>query len=153
MWDPRLQEAQQPLEREALTRWKTKRRRFRQHLGSTEEARTGQMPQPGAQWPLFSHPSLLSPYSCPCPSCAPRVHTLLVSTGDSALSPHLCTCCSLQLLTLTITICVSLVCAESSLLHTISLVLHNHNVKGIIPAFQMQNVRIWELGERAQMYS
>lgn len=40
-----------------------------------------------------------------------------------AFPAHRCTCCSLQLLTMIISICVSLICTESSLLHMISLIL------------------------------
>lgn len=107
-------------------------------LGGTEEARISQSlslvigdlhsPPP--------HPTL-----CPSPAHALRSWCQQVTVAFRA---HLCTCCSLQLLTMT-TICVSLRCAEPSLLHMISLILHNYTVKGIIPAFHRKKMRVWEL--------
>lgn len=67
-------------------------------------------------------------HCCPGPSCAHYAHTLLVSAGSSSLCyPSPCACCSLHLLTMIIT-GVSLVCAESSLLHITSFIPHKDSM-------------------------
>lgn len=83
------------------------------------------MPRPGVQGPLFSAvvppPTTSSSITCPRRSHTPGF--LLISPRLPVPPP------------------VSLVCAGPSLLHIISFCLHNHHVKGMIPAFQVKKMR------------